>query len=54
MKPFNTTKELPIFGDQSLFDKATRKNTVAIYKISENLTVEFDKVIGFSTTATFM
>lgn len=32
-----------IFGDQSLFDKATRKNTVAIYKISENLTVEFDK-----------
>lgn len=33
----------PIFGDQSLFDKATRKNTVAIYKISENLTVEFDK-----------
>ena len=33
----------PIFGDQSLFDKATRKNTVAIYKISENLTVELDK-----------
>ena len=33
----------PIFGDQSLFDKATRKSTVAIYKISEDLTVEFDK-----------